>query len=367
MIPLLLSLAALAPLQDGELDRILARFQQRREGARSDAEYRRLLADARTELQTFLKSNPTHKDAPRASFQIAETWLSAQDYDQGLQQLRSYLQDYPEGQDASAARFAVGEVLLEREKDAEARAAFEEFIRKHPSDERLLMARLYAAVSLQNEGRYDKAVESLRAVREDYKTRKESWAAMMQLAVVLHVQEKNAEAKKTLEDVIRECPEREPVEVARRHLTEYLKVGQDAPIFAGQDIEGRDTSVDRLRGKVVVIYFFDPAAQAAYPEAAFLRRAKEDARQAGKGDDLQILGISLGADRKEMAMYKGQARADWILIHDGKGIDGKVPRLFDVRALPALTVVDRKGKIRFYNIAGRDFRNTIAKLLQETP
>lgn len=366
MITLLLTLAAaLAPAQDGELDRILVRFQQRREKVRSEAEYRRLLADSRTELETFLKGNPGHKDAPRAAFQIAETFLSAQDYDQGLDRLQAYLQAYPEGQDASAARFAVGEILLEKEKDPEARAAFEEFIKRHPADERLIYARLYAAVTYQNQGNYDRAAELLRTVRDDYKNRKEAWGAMMQLAVVLHVQEKNAEAKRTLEELIRECPEREPVDIARRHLTEYLKCGQDAPVFADKDIEGRDTSVDRLRGKVVVIYFFDPAAQAAYPEAAFLRRAKEEAAKAGKADDLQIVGVSIGAERKEMAMYKAQAKAEWMLFHDGKGIDGKIPRLFDVRALPSMSVIDRKGKVRYYNIAGRDFRNSIAKLLEE--
>jgi hypothetical protein len=28
-------------------------------------------------------------------------------------------------------------------------------------------------------------------------------------------------------------------------------------------------------------------------------------------------------------------------------------------------VIDRKGRNRFYNIAGRDFRNAIAKLIEE--
>ena len=366
MSALLLAFAALlAPLQDGEVDRILVRFQQRREKVRSEAEYRRLLADSRIELETFLKDNPRHKDAPRAAYQIAETYLSSQDVDRGLEHLQAYLKDYPTGQDAPGARFAMAEIYLEKEKDLEARALFEEFIKLYPNDERLIYARLYAAVTWQNEGKYEQAAELLRNARQDYRNRKEGWAAMMQLAVVLHVQEKNAEAKKTLEEIIKECPEREPVEIARRHLTEYLKCGQDAPLFSDKDIEGRDTSVDKLRGKVVVIYFFDPAAQAAYPEAAFLRRAREDAIKAGKGDDLQIIGVSIGSERKEIPLYKANAKADWTLIHDGKGVDGKIPRLFDVRALPSLSLIDRKGKVRFYNIASRDFRNSVAKLLEE--
>jgi hypothetical protein len=30
-----------------------------------------------------------------------------------------------------------------------------------------------------------------------------------------------------------------------------------------------------------------------------------------------------------------------------------------------VTLIDRKGKIRFYNVAGRDFRNCVSKLLEE--
>jgi TolA-binding protein/peroxiredoxin len=362
---LLLAAAALAPAQDGELDRILVRFQQRQKTVQSEEAYRRLLADSRTELEAFVKNNPQHKDVPRARYQIAETYLSAREVDPGLAALQAYLRDYPAGEDAPAARFATAEILVEKEKYPEARAVFEEFVKLHPSDERVPYARLYTAVTYQNEGKYEQAAELLRATRETYRNRKEAWGAMMQLAVVLHVQEKNADARKTLEELIRECPDREPVEIARRHLAEYLKSGQPAPLFADKDIEGRDTSVEKLRGKVVVVYFFDPAAQAAYPEAAFLRRAREDAVKAGKGDDLQILGVSIGVERKEMAMYKVQAKADWMLFHDGKGVDGRIPRLFDVRALPSMSVIDRKGNLRFYNIAGQDFRNCIAKLLEE--
>jgi TolA-binding protein/peroxiredoxin len=355
----------LLSLQDGELDRIMVRFQQRREKVRSEAEFKRLLADARLELEQFLKENPKHKDAPRAAFQIAETYLSGQDYDRAAERLQAYLKDYPTGADAPSARFATAEIQLEKEKDAEARASFEEFAKLHPGDERAIFARLYTAVTLQNEKRYDEAAAVLKAAREEFKTRKESWGAMMQLAIVYHVQEKNAEARRTLEEIVRDCPEKEPVEIARRHLGEYLKVGQDAPGFAEKDIEGRDTSLEKLRGKVVVVYFFEPSVAGSFTEAGFLKRAREEAARAGRSEELQIVGVSIGTDRKDMAVYKAGARADWPLFFDGRGIDGKFARLYDVRGLPSLTAIDRKGKIRFYNIAGRDLRNSIAKLLEE--
>jgi tetratricopeptide (TPR) repeat protein len=320
ILPLLVAVALASP-QDGEVDRILVRFQTRQKTVQSEEAYRRLLAEARIELETFVKNNPGHKDAPRAAYQIAETYLSARDVDRGL--------------------------------------------KLHPADERAVYARLYIAVTYQNEGKYDQAAELLRQVRKDNPGRKEAWGAMMQLAVLLHVQEKNAEARKTLEELIAICPDREPVDIARRHLAEYLKCGKPVPLFEDKDIEGRDTSIQALRGKVVVIYFFDPAGQSASSEAAFLRRAREDAARAGKQDDLQILGVSIGVERKEVPMYKALCKVDWTLLHDGKGVDGRLPRLFDVRSLPSLTVIDRQGVQRFFNIAGRDFRNGIAKLLEE--
>lgn len=362
---LLLVAAALLSLQDGELDRILIRFQQRREKVRSEGEFKRLLADSRLELEQFLKENPKHKDAPRAAFQIAETYLSAQDYEPAYEKLQAFLKAYPEGPDTPSARFALGEVQLEREKDAEARASFEEFAKLYPNDERTIFARLYTAVTLQNERKYDEAADLLKNARQEFKARKESWGALMQLAVLYHAQEKNAEAKKTLEDIIRDCPDREPVEVARRHLQAYLKIGQDAPGFSDKDTEGRDASTDKLRGKVVVVYFFDPGSGPSASEAVFLKRTREDAARAGRADDFHLIGISIGTDRKDMPIYKAMSKCDWPLIFDGKGIDGKFARLYDVRGLPAITVIDRKGKIRFYNIAGRDFRNCIAKLLEE--
>lgn len=362
MIALLAALLLMP--QEGELDRILTRFQQRREKARSEGEFRRLLADARLELENFIKEHPNHKELHRAAFQIAETYLAAQDYDRAYDRLQAYLRDYPAGADAPSARFALAEILLEKEKDAEGRAAFEEFARLYPTDDRTIFARLYVAISYQNEKRYDEAIALLQKAREEFKARKESWGAMMQLAIVYHLQEKNADAKRTLEEIIRDCPDKEPVEIARRHLGEYLKLGQDAPGFAEKDIDGRDASLEKMRGKVVVVYFFDPGSSAV-TEGQFLKRAREEAVKAGRGDDLQIVGVSIGTDRKEIAVYRAQVRADWMLFHDGRGIDGKFARLYDVRALPSLTVVDRKGKIRFYNIAGRDFRNCIAKLLEE--
>ena len=349
------------PGQDGAVDRILLRFNQRREKVQGPGEFRKLLEETRADLERFLRDHPGHKDSPRAAYHVAESFVSAGQLKEALERFRAVLQDHPATEQAVSARFAIGEALLQMEDDPGAREAFEAFARDYPKDARAVFARVYAAVTHQNEGRYDQAADLLEATRRDAKDRPESWSAMMQLALVHHVRQKNAEARKTLEEVIRDCPDRESVQAARRHLTEYLKIGQEPPAFREKDLGGAEVSLESLRGRVGVLYFFEAAYAPSVGEAAFLRKARE----AFKPEDLEIVGISLDLDRKDVILLRDAQRIGWPLLWDGKGYDGKSARLYDVRTLPSLTVLDRKGKIRFFNLAGKDLRFAITKLVEE--
>jgi hypothetical protein len=75
--------------------------------------------------------------------------------------------------------------------------------------------------------------------------------------------------------------------------------------------------------------------------------------------------VSLDVDRKDLVLLRETARITWPILHDGKGFDGRLARLYDVRLLPSLRVIDRKGKLRFFNLAGKDLRFAVAKLLEE--
>jgi TolA-binding protein len=347
--------------QDSDVDHIFLRFKQRASQAKTETQYKQALALMRSEFEQFLKDKPKDKDAHRAAWHIAESWLSEQNWDKALEKIDAFLKDYPANEFAPTARLSRADVLLQREDDAGARAAFDEFVKLYPRDERALLARLGHAVTLQNERKYDEAAALLRKARDENKDRRESWGALMQLAVVYHVQEKNIEARATLEEIIRTCPDREPVEAAQRHLAAYLRAGRDAPAFAEKDMKAAEFSLEKQRGKVVVFYFFDSGLTTSMTEAAFLRRAK----QAFKPEELQILGVSLDLDRRDPLLFMTEAQVDWPVHFDGKGYDGKLARLYDARLTPTLLVIDRKGKIRFFNVAHRDLKNCISKLLEE--
>ncbi len=364
--PLILLALLLPPCpQDGEVDLILRRFTQRREQVRTDGEFRRLLAEIRAELETFLKTNPAHRDAPRAAFHAAETLLSAGDAAAGAEQLRRFLKSHPDAEQAPTARFMLGEALLRAEDDAGAREAFRDFVRRHPTDERAVHARLNEAVTLQNEGDFPAAELLLRAVRRERPGTREAWAACLQLALLLHLQEKNADARALLEEVVTARPDPETADVARKHLAEYVRLGREAPAFTEKDAEAREHSLEQLRGKVVLLYFFDPALTPSVAEVQSLARLRAEIRKEGRGEDFVLLGTCLAPDRKDLALYKSRFAADWPLFFDGRGIDGRLARLFNVAGPPALWVIDAKGRFRFHNLAGRDLRRAVRKLLEE--
>ena len=353
--------APAAPQAEGEVDRIMLKFFQQREKVGSQEGFKRLVAATREQLEKFVKENPGNKDLERAEFHIAESLHSEEKLTEALGKFRAFVKDRAASPNAAAARFALGEIQLQMEKDAEARAAFEDFVKAHPKDERALYAKLFIGITLQNERKYDEAAAALAAAREEFKGRKESWSAVLQLAIVRHAQEKNAEARAALEEVVRDCPERGPADIARRHLAEYLKMGKPAPAFVDKDSSGQEVSLEKLRGRVVVLYFFDTSLAGAVAEASFLRRMRETF----KPEDLEIVGISVNPEKKDLATFLAEKHASWPLVHDGKGFDGLVPLLYGIRGLPSLTVIDRKGTIRFFNLAGRDLRHALLKLVEE--
>jgi TolA-binding protein/peroxiredoxin len=353
------------PPQDGEIDRVMLRFAQRRERVRGDAEFRALLAEVRGELQAFLNAHPRHADAPRAAFHIAEAHLAGGDPAAGADALRRFLADHAGSPQAPVARFMLGEALLRAEDDAGALEAFREFQRLHADDERGVYAKLYEAVARQNLREYAAAEALLREVRTARAGAREGWSAALQLAVLLHAQEKNAEARALLEELMAARPDPEVRENVRRHLAEYLKLGREAPDLDGRDLDARPVSLRGLRGKVAIVHFFDPALTTAAAEASFLAGLRRTLRKDGAEESLALIGVCLSPDRKDLAHFRAEFSIDWPILWDGKGLEGPLARRYEVAAQPALWLVDRAGRVRFHNLAGRDLLHAARKLIQE--
>lgn len=354
----MLALALLCP-QDGEVDRVLAGHDQKMRAARTPGDARRALAETRERLDAFIKAHPKHPDVPRAAWHAAEAQLASGELDPALDRLRGLVREHPDAPTTSNARFAIAEALLDKQDWAGARAAAAEFLAKHGKDDRVFFAEALTASAFAAEGNYDEAVARLRAARETHKARPESWGALLQVAVFRHAQGKNEDARKALDEVIQTCPDRDTQDVARLHLSAYLKLGTPRPAFSGKDLQGKDVGVEALAGKVAVVWFFDSTFESAVAELRALRKIRE------ASPDVAVVGVSMDLEKKDVVAFSSQERPEWPLLHDGKGYDGGAAKAYDVRRVPAMWVVDRQGKLRYYNLAGPDLRRAISGLLQE--
>jgi TolA-binding protein len=348
-------------LQDGDLDRILLRHRQKLEKARTPPERRGVDDETRAELEVFLKNHPRHPDAGRAAWLRATSWLASEDLDRGIAELNAFLKERADSPFAGDARMALAEALLRKEDWAGARSACAPLAGGDAKDGRRLHALLLTAVAWQSEGEIDRAATLLREARDGHRERPESWGALLQLAVCLHSAERNAEARRVLEEVIAGCPNPDAVDAARKHLSAYLRLGTEAPAIAGRDLAGTNVASPFGGGRVAVAYFFDSTLTTAVTEQGFLGRLRSEQ----KGPDLLVVGISVDRDRRDPLRFKDEFGISWPLLFDGKGYDGEAARAYDVRLLPSLWVADRKGRLRFHNLAGADLRRAVAKLLQE--
>jgi len=141
-----------------------------------------------------------------------------------------------------------------------------------------------------------------------------------------------------------------------------LRPGLEAPAFSGRAIDGKEFSLKDLHGGLVLIDFWastcPPCERAVIP----LRRIAE--QSAGK---LQIVGVSLDADRKSFEAFAYNHHLPGIQLFDGAAWRGPIARLYGVpeTGIPHYVLIDRDGFIAA--IGNLDtMEETIARLAAAT-
>jgi peroxiredoxin/predicted negative regulator of RcsB-dependent stress response len=349
-------------VQESELDRILRQFKQARTSARTDEEYGRSISVAREALREYLRKNPDAPDAAKASWHRVETYLYSMEFPTAIEGFDKFVADNPGNSRVASARLAAAELCMRLERDADARRRLESWKKMHAGDPRLFQVRIFLAALLVFEKKFDEAAAALQRLRDDHEGKPEEWTAAMQLAACHHVAEKNRKAREVLEEVAKGCPDTGLAGTARQYLREYALLGRTLPSKKETDQEGKTLHLGAHAGKVVILYFFTSRIPIAEGEADFLRRTR--ARFDGK--DLVILGVCIDPEKKDFRAFQVAQDISWPLYYDGNGLNGYLARLYAVHGIPSLRVLDRRGRVRFYNVSGRDLRLAVKKLVAES-
>ena len=121
--------------------------------------------------------------------------------------------------------------------------------------------------------------------------------------------------------------------------TRGTAAGQEAPDFGLPGLQGNTVRLSDFRGQVVLLNFWATWCSPCRTEVPILVAAYE--RYRGRG--FTVLGVDLGEPRERVQSFVNQYRITFPVVLDE---DGRVGRVYPVRAIPVSLILDREGAVR---------------------
>ncbi|MCH7685793.1 MAG: tetratricopeptide repeat protein, partial [Planctomycetes bacterium] len=117
-------------------------------------------------LEKFLKTYPKHKLAPKAEYEIAQSYIHHGRFEQAIGRLKSLIENkaYQSAEQVAEARYLLGESFFSQKKFTEAITAFRAFLDNHPTNKkwaavqrRVIDSEFQMAAEQRREKNYEKA------------------------------------------------------------------------------------------------------------------------------------------------------------------------------------------------------------------
>lgn len=133
-----------------------------------------------------------------------------------------------------------------------------------------------------------------------------------------------------------------------------VKVYEPAPDFTCRSTDGREFQLSALKGKVVLLYFFDKVPGACAIELRYLQKVIVDKLKDRK--DFAMLAIGRGFEREAVVKYAGENKLDLPMAADPKAdIYGR----YFLKFVPRVVVVRKDGTVAFLRSGYREFEGVV--------
>ena len=115
----------------------------------------------------------------------------------------------------------------------------------------------------------------------------------------------------------------------------------DFPEIVLADVNGEERSLTSLKGKVIVLYFWDPSVVEQRIFNVGLKEVYESYGSRG----FEIYQVALTPDKTAWAMQVKEQELPWISVCDPSGTSSTAAMMYNVSQLPAMFVISRDGEI----------------------
>lgn len=270
--------------------------------------------------------------------------------------LRVYIKDYPTAKDVLPARFELA-VTLSRMDDKllDAVRAAEDFLASHADSELVPDARFIMAQTLfRIAGREHDALAALELFLEKHPDRQEADAVRMLRVRTLLFLDKVADAKRSLSLLLKQDRVKED-EQAEAFLNDQLTaldwVGRELPAFETADLAGKPVSRDSLKGKPVLLFFWDSTSGACLGELPFIQEAIKQ-----HGEKLVVLGVSVNESRAALEQWLAR-NAESITFRNiwiDRDAENTLVKKLDVGLIPFNVMLRADGTVYRYDVRSDD-------------
>ncbi|HXV13287.1 MAG TPA: TlpA disulfide reductase family protein, partial [Candidatus Krumholzibacteria bacterium] len=247
--------------------------------------------------------------------------------------LDAFRRQYPGTPEALDAAFQLGAMRASTQQFEQAEPYLVEFVGKADSSQRekLTYAHYYLAETYKNTGQYDKAEGEYKLILRDY-----------------------ADVNRNLTNYV--STNLDGLAAERK-----LAIGGDPIDFDVKSIKGERLSPAAYRGKVLLIDFWATWCGPCIAEMPNVKNVY--AKYHGKG--FEIVGISLDQSRDKLDRYIENQGISWPQYFDGKWWNNDVAVRYGVKSIPTTILVDKKGKIRYKSLRGKQLETAVQELLAE--
>ncbi len=131
-----------------------------------------------------------------------------------------------------------------------------------------------------------------------------------------------------------------------------IRPGQAAPAFELPLIDGGSVSLEKLRGRVVVLNFWATWCKPCEGEMPAMQRLHD----ALAGSDFELVAVSVDASREDVAKYRERLGLTFPIALDP---DKRVANAYQSYRYPESYLIDREGRILARYIGPRDWDSAL--------